>query len=360
MMGKTCIGCGGTLQNTDPHRPFYTPKNLETEETVYCQRCYRMRHYGKVIPTTLEAEDYRSMVEKIDPDSLIVQVIDLFDIEGSLIPSLRPFARKDNLFIVANKRDLLPEAVKDSKLKHRLNRLLLDEGFRPIRLEMLSAFDARAVDRLVESIAAEAKGRDVYVVGATNVGKSTLINRMLDADGAGPITTFYAPGTTQDFIEIPFEGARLFDTPGLFNRNHYYNLLDAASLKAVRPTRTVKPRNYQLEVNQTLFLGALARLDFLKGLPSSFTIYVSEEVVVHRTKMLNADQYFDRHAFKDLTPPFEGEQTHEFHVDQFPLKDERKTDIVFPGLGFLTVKGMGVIRVYTPKGIRPYQREALI
>ena len=41
-----CFGCGCELQNHDPLQTGYTPKILDGDGTVLCQRCYRLQHYG--------------------------------------------------------------------------------------------------------------------------------------------------------------------------------------------------------------------------------------------------------------------------------------------------------------------------
>jgi GTP-binding protein len=64
--------------------------------------------------------------------------------------------------------------------------------------------------------AAEATGIKVAVIGRPNVGKSTLINRLL---GENRMVTYDQPGTTRDSVMVPFErdGERytLIDTAGL-------------------------------------------------------------------------------------------------------------------------------------------------
>ncbi len=358
-----CKGCGGILQNKDEFRPFYTPKPLEEgEEPPYCRRCFRLRHYGEVTPTSLSAEDYRAMLAEIDTDALFVKVVDLFDVEGSLIPALTRICAARDLVVVANKRDLLPKSIKDARLKHRLNAILTANGFSPLAVALVSATKGWGVDDLISVLAEKAQGRDIYFVGATNTGKSTLLNRMIRSlvDEEGTITTSFAPGTTQGTIRIPFEDLALVDTPGLFKKNHLYNLLSASSLQAVQPKKEIKPKVYQLEPDQTVFLGALARIDFVKGLPSSFVFYTAPDVTIHRTKLLRADDFFNRHKGGDLYPPSALEELPPLSAHHFPFREEEKTDIVFPGLGFVTVKGSGVLRVFTPKGLQPYRREAII
>ena len=56
-------------------------------------------------------------------------------------------------------------------------------------------------------------GRNVYIVGVTNVGKSSLINALLKHYGTGDdtlITTSEFPGTTLDLIEIPLDNQSYF------------------------------------------------------------------------------------------------------------------------------------------------------
>ena len=48
------------------------------------------------------------------------------------------------------------------------------------------------------------------------------------------------------------------------------------------------------------------------------------------------------------------------HAHTFKINKANKVDIVLPGLGFVTYKGVGTIKVYTPDKIIPYMREALI
>lgn len=364
MNDLNCIGCGGKLQNTDSKKPFYTPKQITEDETIYCQRCYRMKHYGEITPSYIDKDDYISLMQTIPKDVLIVKVIDLFDIEGSIMPEIMKMVHPSKLIVVANKFDLLPKSVKESKIKQRLNAILHAYALKFDQLLLISAEKNQGIDELIEVLSKSHGGKDIYIIGSANVGKSTLINHMLNAvlkENHNPITTFFAPGTTQNFIEIPFENVRLFDTPGLLKKNHMFFVLDDEKLKTIQPKKEIKPRVYQLQVNQTIFVGSLLRMDFLKGLPSDFVFYFSSQVDLHRTKMINADTFYEKHKDDLLKPNLKlSNGKLDLSAHQFPLKRDQKTDIVIPGLGFFSMKGMGVIRLYTCKGIVPYQRESLI
>ncbi len=73
-----------------------------------------------------------------------------------------------------------------------------EEGLRPIDILLTSARKSNEMADLLEKIEEYRNGRDVYVVGVTNVGKSTLINQIIKqtAGVQDLITTSQFPGTT--------------------------------------------------------------------------------------------------------------------------------------------------------------------
>lgn len=149
------------------------------------------------------------------------------------------------------------------------------------------------------------KGGDVYVVGTTNVGKSTFINTLISNTSGekDAITTSYFPGTTLGFIDIPLdENSSLFDTPGVIQRHQMAHYVSEQDLKVITPRREVKPKIYQLNEAQTLYFGGLARLDFESGSRTSFVCYFSNEINIHRTKLEKADDLYQNHLGELLVP----------------------------------------------------------
>ncbi len=79
--------------------------------------------------------------------------------------------------------------------------------------------------------ASEERGVRIAIVGRPNVGKSTLINRML---GEERVVVYDQPGTTRDSIAIPFErhGKHyvLIDTAGVRKRRHITETVEKFSV----------------------------------------------------------------------------------------------------------------------------------
>lgn len=82
-----------------------------------------------------------------------------------------------------------------------------------------------------ENETAEQRGTQIAVVGRPNVGKSTLINRLL---GEERLVAFDKPGTTRDSIQVPFEHQgrpyTLVDTAGVRRRARVAEAIEKFSI----------------------------------------------------------------------------------------------------------------------------------
>ena len=106
----------------------------------------------------------------------------------------------------------------------------------------ISASHAQGIDVLLDTVesrlpgieeqgAEDENGIRIAIVGRPNVGKSTLVNRLL---GEERVVVFDAPGTTRDSVEIPFErhGQRytLIDTAGIRRRGKIAEAIEKFSV----------------------------------------------------------------------------------------------------------------------------------
>lgn len=361
-----CIGCGAVIQTENKDGLGYAPASSLEKETIICQRCFRLKNYNEIQPVSLTDDDFLRILNGLgEQQGLIVKIVDIFDFNGSWLPGLHRFVGKNPVLLVANKVDLLPKSVKEKKVINWLKREAKALGLKPIDVMLVSAHKGRGMAEVVEAIETYRNGKDVFVVGCTNVGKSTFINRIIkQATGEGEvITTSHFPGTTLDMIEIPLDdGSALYDTPGIINHHQMAHYLDASELKYIMPKKEIKPKVYQQNAGQTLFIGALARFDFVHGERSAFTVHVANDLPIHRTKLEKADALYAEHKGELLAPPSKEfiEQLPELVRHEFSIK-EAKTDIVFSGLGWITAQHANVVvAAYAPKGVQVFIRPSLI
>ncbi len=153
---------------------------------------------------------------------------------GSWLPGLHRFVGSNPVLLIGNKVDLLPKSVKPSKLVHWMKKEAKELGLKPVDVQLISADKGTNILKALELIETYRKGQDVYIVGCTNVGKSTFINRIIQevSGEKNVITTSHFPGTTLDMIEIPLDdGQALIDTPGIINHHQMAHYVDKKSLK---------------------------------------------------------------------------------------------------------------------------------
>lgn len=367
--GLRCIGCGALIQTDNKNEIGYTPmsallKSFENDE-VFCQRCFRLRHYNEIQPVNLTDDDFRRLLEQIaDTNSLVVYVMDVFDFSGSLIPGLHRFVGNNDVLLVGNKVDVLPRSLKRTKIKDWMRQQANIAGLRPLDVALTSGKNGDAIAHLLDLIEKYRHGRSVYVVGVTNVGKSTLINQIIKevtGDRDDVITTSRFPGTTLDRIEIPLDDeSNIVDTPGIIHQDQMAHYLSAADLKYVSPQKEIKPTTFQLNAGQTLFMGALARFDYIQGDRTGITAYFENNLLIHRTKLANADDFYDKHAGDLLAPPTAAGLDELPPLQRHEFKTTVKTDIVIDGLGWITVPADTVVAGWAPKGVSVLTRRAMI
>ncbi|MGM9987672.1 MAG: ribosome biogenesis GTPase YqeH [Bacillaceae bacterium] len=362
-----CIGCGVTIQTEDKAGLGYAPPSSLEKETVVCQRCFRLKNYNEIQDVALTDADFLRILNGIgESNALIVKIVDIFDFTGSWLPGIQRFVGNNDVMLIGNKIDLIPKSVKHFKLINWMKGQARDNGLKVSEVHLISAAKGHGIEEVAEAIERMRNGRDVYIVGCTNVGKSTFINRMIKRFSdvtENVITTSHFPGTTLDLIDIPLdETSSMYDTPGIINHHQMAHYVGKQSLKVITPTKEIKPMVFQLNEGQTLFFGGLARLDYVSGGRRSLTCHFSNNLKIHRTKLEKADALYENHAGELLNPPTkeELENLPELVKHEFMIR-ERKTDIVFSGLGWVTVNEPGAkVVAYAPKGVGVLLRRSLI
>ena len=204
-------------------------------------------------------------------------------------------------------------------------------------------FRSYNIDLLLNKIKYYQTTSNVYVVGKTNSGKSTLINKLLKnySNNTQELTISPMPSTTLDKITIPLnEYLTLIDTPGLVDNGNILNFIDPKELKNILPKKEIKPKVYQIKSNQCLVIGNYLRIDYYGENKNSFVVYVSNHIPVKR---YNADKC---ELLKDLN-----KKTYEMNHYE---------DLVVNGLGFIKIVDKCQMDVYIDQHVDVYTRKSLI
>ncbi len=138
---------------------------------------------------------------------------------------------------------------------------------------------------------------------------------------------------------------------------HY---LSPKALRLAAPQKEIKPKVYQLNEGQTLFFGALARFDYISGGKQGVIVYTDNNLMLHRTKTEKATEFYAKHAGTLLTPPTAEEMKDFPKLVRFEFKTTEKSDLVFAGLGWVTVKANSVVAGWAPEGVAVILRRAMV
>jgi len=309
------------------------------------------------------------VIDKIrNEDALIVKIVDIFDFSGSFVPAMKLLTEKKDFILVGNKVDLLPKNVKHKKILSWLKIMLKNQGFDVLDSVLVSAKYGDNFDELMRLIYKYKGNRNVYIVGSTNVGKSKIINQILKrylGAASNIVTESLSPQTTLGLIGFNLiDGSMIYDTPGVVNKHQYMHYLSRSSYKMTYPQKEVKPLVFQLNEEQTLFFGGLARMDIISGETCdviNIVTYFSNRLNIHRTKTDKANKLYKEKLYSLLSPPVsKEEELPKWVFHEFRIRDNQKYDIVFSGLGFITLRAPFHIKAYAPFVVGVYTRLAII
>ncbi len=361
-----CTGCGAPLQmDTEGERGFITSEAFMRDKPL-CRRCYRLIHYGQMESVQIGEQEYRTTVMRaLAKPSLILYVLDAFDMAGSAVRGLAGVINQHEVIAVANKIDLYPHGSSRDKLRQWLSREALRLQIAHRAMLPVSAETGEGFDALHEMVSRVAGDRPVVVMGMANVGKSTVLNRLLAMAGdvqERSVTASPFPGTTLGAIAIKVAGGlHIVDTPGLIGRHRLQDRVCGKSLGLILPKAALRPRVFQLEPGQTIYIGGLARVDFEQGEAQSFVVYAANQLHVHRTKLARADELYRQHLGSLLTPPCPecADDLRGLVATPIRVKGERPVDVALPGLGWVRVGAAASLTVHAPQGITPAVRPAV-
>ena len=305
-----CKGCGILIDNND-----------------LCERCFRIKHYNDYKVVSKTNNDFIPILENINKtNDLVLLVVDLFNIGDLSI--IRKYLKND-ILLVLTKRDLLPKSVSLDKLYN------YDYKIDFIDKIIISSNKNYNFDLLLDKINKYKKSNNVYIVGYTNAGKSTMINKLIYnySDLKTEITTSPLPSTTLNTIEIKLNDITLIDTPGLLDENDIVNYVSGDELKKIIPKKEIKPITYQIKGNQTIVIDKYLQIE---ASDIDLTFYISNNLEIKR--------YYKKMPTKL--------KKHTIEVN--------KNDIVIKGLCFIKTNKKSVLNIYTLDNVSVFTRDSII
>lgn len=289
-MNKICFGCGVKIQSDDKNSLGFVPLE-KLEDSQYCQRCFRMMHYGDN-KKSVEPKSSKEIISCVNKRAkyvvFLVDFINIFDDVMELFKSIRV-----PKMLVISKSDIIPKNVSFSQIKNYL-RVTYN-----IREDIVFTSNKTNLNTFVKKL----YGLDeVYFLGLTNAGKSTLINSLLDRNKCDQkrLTVSYKENTTQDFLRINIGDMTIVDSPGFVFSN--YELDKKTNIDSV-----IKPITYQNKMYRVYSLGNA--FQFGVDGSTSLTFYFSKQIDIER--------FYNK------------------RVDGMTFNVEDNTDIVICGLGFI-------------------------
>merc|ERR1719188_611632 len=232
-----CGGCGAHLHCQDAKMPGFAPvetfagKSPDELRLTVCQRCYVMDKYNVALKVNVSPGHYESTLTHIaSKRAIVLLVVDLLDYPGSVWPGIVDLLGVNKkLILVGNKVDMLPQDSENYlvRVERVMKMAFMEKCSRRLEARcdpkvvstcLVSARTGYGIEKLIELVYrawSENNRRlpptDVYLVGTTNVGKSSIFNQLLSSDmckvkALGKVEKAIMspiPGTTLNLLKFP-------------------------------------------------------------------------------------------------------------------------------------------------------------
>ena len=307
---RTCFGCGadiaptseggeaGHLRVVPTKGGYWEERKRELQKSKIkrwslCARCDDLqRTEGSVssslVPPTAALEAFRHEVGKVRRrHAVVIYTVDAANLGGTLLRTLREYVGGNPVVVAVTRCDLLPPHLRNldkDELRRSIGKRLA--VIRPADVILTALAPGRReigtpapVQQLAARLLRNRANRDVFVVGAANIGKSTLTDalvRELVAQQGGHafrsaqdqlrlqsisemrVTRSALPGTTLQNIRVPVFADHmhaLWDTPGLILSHavHHFPIRGFEKLLRSQP-RPITPQELTVGPTPTKFI----------------------------------------------------------------------------------------------------------
>ena len=363
--GLRCYHCGAILQcENENEKGYIIPESLHRAtpiQIIYCDRCFEtMKAFNNSeLEQKVDQEVLKILDDAFATDALIIWVVDLFSFNGTLNSEIAKKVKKLNVIVVGNKRDLFPLNVKDESLVEYLNVTFNAYGIKPKSVRLLGATNKIDSKQLIDSVNTARKGHDVYMIGNSTSGKTSIINRAMkgfENKTTRQIKTITYPGTNVNVLEIPLSRSSFFyELPGISQTTSATGKLEKDVVRQIVPKKAVKLITRTMSVGDALMVGSLAAFEIIKGKTTNYRFYSAEGVETRKVQSKKLDDYINENNIRRFARPVSERLVSFLDYDMFEYameNDKKWHDIAIEGLGWLSFIAQGqMIRVRLPKGV---------
>lgn len=295
-MNKKCIGCGIELQYNDKNKIGYIPEN-KYNDSNYCMRCFRLIHYNDISTNDKELST-NYILDKVNKDNIFkIYVVDFLNINNNTIDIYNKIKGKKLLLI--NKIDMLDKSINKNNIINNIKTI-----YKIDNILSISTLNDNHINMLLNYLNKNNINK-CYILGPTNSGKSTLINKLCNNNN---LTISNKRNTTLEFINIKLDNINIIDTPGFLISD--YNL-------KTKYNHIIKPITYNMKDNDIIYIDKF----YIKfKYKTSITIYCYE--------IIDTKKYY-----KDIK--------YDYSIDT-----TNNIDLCINGFGIINIKNKNNIEIY--------------
>ena len=360
-----CYHCGAILQcENEDEKGYIIPESLHRAtpiQIIYCDRCFEtMKAFNNSeLEQKVDQEVLKILDDAFATDAMIIWVVDLFSFNGTLNSEIANKVKKLNVVVVGNKRDLFPMSVKDDSLVAYLTDRFNAYGIKPKSVRLLGATNKIDSKELIDAMNAARKGHDVYMIGNSTSGKTSIINRAMkgfENKTSRQIKTITYPGTSVNVLEIPLSRSSFFyELPGISQTTSATGKLEKDVVKQLVPKKAIKMTQRTMTAGDALMVGSLAAFEVIKGKTTNYRFYAAEGVETRKVQSKKLDDCINENNIRRFARPVSERLVSFLDYDMFEYameNDKKWHDIAIEGLGWLSFIAQGqMIRIRLPKGV---------